>query len=93
MGLLYDFLTSSEFRLQMEGIVEGFYADAIGFTKEKNAMSRIWKQREKQMIKSLTTLSECTLLSRVLRGMLFKAFRLWSWEDGDDDALALEVDS
>ena len=49
MGMLYDFLTSNEFHLQMEGIVEGFTQMQVDLQKEKNAMSRIWKQREKQI--------------------------------------------
>lgn len=51
MGLLYDFLTSNEFHLQMEGIVEGFSQMQLDLQKEKNAMARIWKQREKQISK------------------------------------------
>ena len=51
MAMLYDFLTSNEFRLQMEGIVEGFTQMNTDLQKEKNAMKRIWKQREKQIEK------------------------------------------
>lgn len=51
MEMLYDFLTSNEFRLQVEGIVEGFSQMQIDLQKEKNAMQRIWKQREKQIEK------------------------------------------
>jgi hypothetical protein len=51
MVMLYDFLTSNEFRLQMEGIVEGFTQMQFDLAKEKNAMKRIWKTREKQIDK------------------------------------------
>ncbi|MEN8883687.1 MAG: DUF2130 domain-containing protein [Flavobacteriaceae bacterium] len=51
MSLLYSFLTSNEFRLQMEGIVEGFTQMQTDLQKEKNAMARLWKQREKQINK------------------------------------------
>lgn len=51
MAMLYDFLTSNEFKLQMEGIVEGFTQMNADLLKEKNAMKRIWKQREKQIEK------------------------------------------
>ena len=51
MSYLYDFLTSNEFRLQMEGIVEGFTQMQTDLQKEKNAMARLWKQREKQINK------------------------------------------
>ena len=51
MAMLYDFLTSTEFRLQVEGIVEGFTQMKSDLDREKNAMNRIWKQREKQLDK------------------------------------------
>lgn len=51
MEMLYDFLTSTEFRLQIEGIVEGFSQMQEDLNKEKNAMKRIWTQREKQIDK------------------------------------------
>lgn len=51
MVMLYDFLTSNEFKLQMEGIVEGFTQMQQDLIKEKNAMNRIWNQREKQLEK------------------------------------------
>ena len=51
MTMLYDFLTSNEFRLKMEGIVEGFTQMQQDLNAEKNAMKRIWNQREKQIDK------------------------------------------
>ena len=51
MGLLYDYLTSNEFKLQIEGIVEGFTQMKSDLEREKNAMNRIWNQREKQLDK------------------------------------------
>ncbi|MFV0249164.1 MAG: DUF2130 domain-containing protein [Tenacibaculum sp.] len=49
MELLYNFLTSNEFYLQMEGIVDGFTKMQSDLQKEKNAMARLWKQREKHL--------------------------------------------
>ena len=51
MVMLYDFLTSNEFKLQIEGIVEGFTQMQNDLNSEKNSMKRIWKQREKQIDK------------------------------------------
>jgi hypothetical protein len=51
MAMLYDFLTSNQFHLQMEGIVEGFSQMQDDLNKEKRAMQSIWKQREKQIDK------------------------------------------
>ncbi|HDR51579.1 MAG TPA: DUF2130 domain-containing protein [Mariniphaga anaerophila] len=54
MSLLYDFLTSNTFRMQVEAIVEGFSQMKADLEKEKNAMQRIWKQRDKQIEKVIT---------------------------------------
>jgi len=51
MEMLYSFLTSNEFRLQIEGIVEGFTQMQDDLNREKNAMKRLWKQRENQIEK------------------------------------------
>lgn len=54
MDMLYDFLTSSTFRMQIEAIVEGFTSMKIALDSEKRAMQRIWKEREKQIEKVVT---------------------------------------
>lgn len=51
MVLLYDFLTSTTFRMQVEAIVEGFQQMKNDLESEKRSMQRIWKQREKQLDK------------------------------------------
>lgn len=51
MQMLYDYLTSNTFRLQVEAIVEGFSQMRVDLEGEKRAMQRIWKQREKQIEK------------------------------------------
>ena len=49
MGMLYDFLTSNEFRLQMETIVTGFSTMQSDLEREKRSMQTSWKRREKQI--------------------------------------------
>ena len=49
MKSLYRFLTSNEFKLQ----VEGFTKMQADLDTEKRSMARIWKQREKQLEKVL----------------------------------------
>ncbi len=41
MSMLYDFLTSNEFRMQIEAIVEGFTQMKIDLESEKRAMQRL----------------------------------------------------
>jgi hypothetical protein len=54
MEMLYSFLTSSQFRGQVEAIVEGFSAMKSELDREKRAMQKIWKEREKQIEKVIT---------------------------------------
>lgn len=54
MQMLYDFLISKTFNMQVEAIVEGFTQLKMDLDSEKRAMQRIWKQREKQIEKVVT---------------------------------------
>ncbi len=51
MHMLYDYLISTNFRMQVEAIVEGFSQLKADLDSEKRSMQRIWKQREKQIEK------------------------------------------
>ncbi len=51
MNLLYNYLTSNTFRMQVEAIVEGFSQMKADLEKEKRSMQSHWKQREKQIEK------------------------------------------
>jgi hypothetical protein len=53
MQMLYDYLTSNEFKLQINAIIEGFMDLQNSYHQEKMAMEKIWKQREKQLEKVL----------------------------------------
>lgn len=55
MKLLYDYLVSLEFRQQMENILGGFTELEDGYRREKQQMEKIWKQREKQLERILTS--------------------------------------
>ena len=54
MHMLYDYLTSNNFRMQIEAIVEGFTQMKSDLESEKRSMQRIWKQRDKQIEKVIT---------------------------------------
>lgn len=58
MHMLYDFLTSTTFRMQVEAIVEGFSSMKNALESEKRSMQRIWKEREKQIDKVTTNTIE-----------------------------------
>lgn len=59
MSMLYDYLTSDVFRQQVESIMQAFLAMKSDLDKERLAMEKLWKQREKQIdivLKSTTTM-------------------------------------
>ncbi len=53
MHLLYGYLTSSEFSEQWKAIREGFMSMKLSIQRERDAMEKLWKQREKQLEKVL----------------------------------------
>lgn len=53
MHLLYDYLTSREFAEQWQAIREGFMSMKISIQRERDAMEKLWKAREKQLEKVL----------------------------------------
>ncbi len=57
MVMLYNFLTSNEFKNHIEAITEGFTNMRSAIVSERNSMERIWKEREKQIDKVLINTS------------------------------------
>ncbi|MBY0536706.1 MAG: DUF2130 domain-containing protein [Chitinophagaceae bacterium] len=53
MHMLYNYLTSNEFSEQWKAIREGFMSMKLSIQKERDAMEKLWKAREKQLEKVL----------------------------------------
>ncbi|MCG7855528.1 DUF2130 domain-containing protein [Flavihumibacter sediminis] len=53
MHMLYDYLTSNEFSEQWKAIREGFLSMKLSIQRERDAMEKLWKAREKQLEKVL----------------------------------------
>ena len=53
MHLLYDYLTGREFAEQWKAIREGFLSMRMSIQKERDAMEKLWKAREKHLEKVL----------------------------------------
>lgn len=53
MHMLYDYLTGNEFAEQWKAIREGFMSMKVSIQRERDAMEKLWKQREKQLEKVL----------------------------------------
>jgi hypothetical protein len=58
MHMLYDYLVSKTFTMQVEAIVEGFSQMKVDLDNEKRAMQTNWKKREKQIEKVITNTIE-----------------------------------
>lgn len=87
MHLLYDFLTSSTFRMQVEAIVEGFTQMKADLESEKRSMQRIWKQREKQIEKVIVNTIDMYGSVKGIAGNAVqdvKALELPGTDDSDD---------
>ena len=53
MHMLYDYLTGTEFSEQWKAIREGFMSMKLSIQRERDAMEKLWKAREKQLEKVL----------------------------------------
>lgn len=83
MGMLYGFLTSNEFRLQIEAIVEGFTQMQTELVSEKRAMQGIWKKREKQIEKVLLNTNHMYSSIRGIAGSAVQKVPLLELADED----------
>ncbi|MES9942483.1 MAG: DUF2130 domain-containing protein [Candidatus Thiodiazotropha sp. 6PLUC2] len=84
MGMLYDFLTSNEFRLQIEAIVEGFTQMKTDLESEKRSMQGIWKKREKQIDKVLLNTNHMYSSIKGIAGSAVQSVALLELPSGDD---------
>jgi len=85
MNLLYDYLTSSEFRMQVEGIVEGFTQMQTDLQREKNSMNRIWSQREKQIQKVILNTTNMFGSIKGIAGAAIGTIDYLELPDGEED--------
>jgi hypothetical protein len=88
MSMVYDFLTSDEFRLQVEAIVEGFTQMKTDLDFEKRAMASIWKKREKQIEKVLINTSDMYSSVKGIAGNAVPAVPLLELPEVDEEAEA-----
>lgn len=72
MVLLYEYLTSNEFKLQVEGIIEGYTQMKIDLDSERRSIMGHWKKREKQLQK---VLNNTNFMYNSLRGIAGNAIQ------------------
>lgn len=93
MHLLYDFLTSNTFRMQVEAIVEGFSQMKADLETEKRSMQRIWKQREKQIEKVIVNTIDMYGSVRGIAGNAVQAVKALELESDDFEEFDSETEN
>jgi hypothetical protein len=88
MNLLYSFLTGTEFRQQIETIVEGFLSLKNNIMRERIQMEKMWKEREKQLEKVLISTSGMYGSIKGIAGASIANIPLL--DDNADEAIAIE---
>lgn len=81
--LLWNYLQSTEFRLQVEGIVEGFSTLKSDLEKEKRAIKQQWKRREKQIDKVLDSTTNMYGAIRGIAGASIQPVTALEFDDMD----------
>lgn len=87
MHLLYDYLTSSEFSEQWKAIREGYMSMRLSIQKERDAMEKMWKSREKQLDKVLLNAAH---IKGSVEGIAGSDMIQLSLSDDDDEPLLLD---
>ncbi|MDX1684322.1 MAG: DUF2130 domain-containing protein [Saprospiraceae bacterium] len=85
MEVLYDFLTGPEFKGQLQAIVEGFITMQEDINKERRAMERLWKSREKQIDKVLINTTQMYGSIRGIAGNAIGTIKQLELPDGEDE--------
>jgi hypothetical protein len=84
MNMLYEYLTGTTFRMQVEAIVEGFTSMKIALEKEKNSMRRIWTEREKQIDKVVTNTIDMYGSIKGIAGSAIQPVKSLELPEGDE---------
>ncbi|MBC8985681.1 DUF2130 domain-containing protein [Pedobacter sp. N36a] len=87
MHMLYDYLTSNEFSEQWKAIREGFMSMKLSIQKERDAMEKMWKAREKQLEKVMLNAAH---IRGSIEGIAGTDTIQLSLTDDEDDTLLLE---
>ena len=87
MHLLYDYLTGAEFSEQWKAIREGYMGMRISIQRERDAMEKMWKAREKQLEKVLLNAAH---IKGSIEGIAGNDSIHLSLTDDADDAMLLD---
>ena len=92
MDMLYNYLTSNTFRMQIEAIVEGFTQMKSDLESEKRSMQRIWKQRDKQIEKVITNTIDMYGSIKGIAGNAVQSVKALEFPGEDNEKPQLELE-
>jgi hypothetical protein len=88
MGLLYNYLTGNEFKMQVMSIVDGFREMQEELDRERRSLTRIWAKRQKSIDKVIQNTTEMYGSLQGIAGASalghIEALELEAPEDGDE---------
>ncbi len=84
MVMLYDYLTSNEFKLQIEGIVDAFTKMRSDLESEKRSMNNMWNKRQKQLDKVMMNTIAMHGSIRGIAGNSIQAIRALEFSEDDE---------
>lgn len=91
--MIYNYVTGPEFRGQFESIFEGFKSLQDGHTKEKLQVTKVWKEREKQLDRILVNAAGFYGSIKGIAGNAISDVKLLEVSLEDDEALTLAIPS
>lgn len=91
MHMLYDYLTSNTFSMQIEAIVDGFSQMKSDLESEKRSMQRIWKQRDKQIEKVITNTIDMYGSIKGIAGNAVQSVKALELPGGDNEQNQLKL--
>ena len=75
MQMLFDYLTSDEFRMQVHTIIEGFTSMRTNLDKQRKSMNAHWKRQEKEIERVVESTVDMYGTARGIAGNAFKEIK------------------
>ncbi|MCB9226858.1 MAG: DUF2130 domain-containing protein [Chitinophagales bacterium] len=85
MELLYSYFTSTEFKQNIKRIVENYEAMTLQLDREKRAMHKLWKEREKQIWGVQENIASLFGSIKGIAGNELDAIEILELPDADDE--------
>lgn len=85
MEMMFSYLSGDEFRQRVEALVETFESMHLQLHRERRAMERLWKEREKQIQRIVTNTTGMYGDIRGIIGSSVQSIKALELDDADDE--------